>query len=99
MSPDGLFTVTTPLATVHFAGDPSLSDTHASRFLPSKSTTASDGASASTRPGVITTGTGVQTSVSAGLAVDLGGGVCALDVVTMTDVVRTTTTHSGNRRM
>ena len=55
-----------PFATVQPAGDLSFTFTHWSRFLPSKSTMASDGAALSVAPGVTTFGTGSQTSVSAG---------------------------------
>src|SRR5437868_13083058 len=70
MSPEGLLTVNTPLATTHFAGDASLAVTHWSRSFPSNKTTASEGASALVRPGVMIAGTGFQTSVSAGLGDD-----------------------------
>src|SRR3954470_20933984 len=66
MSPADLFTVMTPFATDHFAGDPSLADTHSSRLAPPKRTTASEGASRSVFPGATTFGTGCQTSVSSG---------------------------------
>src|SRR5690242_156796 len=66
MSPLGLFTVITPFATVHFAGEPSFADTHSSRLRPSNSTIASDGGASLVFPGVTTLGTGVHTSVSSG---------------------------------
>jgi hypothetical protein len=70
MSPDGLFTVTIPFATSHFAGDLSRALTHWSRFLPSNNTIASDGAAELVAPGVTILGTGVQTSVSCGRGCD-----------------------------
>src|SRR5690242_5536359 len=70
MLPAALFTVTTPLATVHLAGDLSRTDTHWSRFLPSKRTMASEGGAVALSdggaPGVTTGGTGVHCSVSWG---------------------------------
>src|SRR6185437_15917217 len=66
MFPPALFTVSTPSATVHFAADLSRTDTHSSRFLPSNSTIASEGAAVQVAPGVTTFGTGCQTSVSSG---------------------------------
>src|SRR5689334_20361142 len=87
MLPAFLSTVRMPSATVHAAGDLSLTLTHWSRFLPSKSTIASDGGAALVAPGVTTFGTGSQTSVSSGLAWPAcaagclapacGAGVCA----------------------
>src|SRR5271166_5136576 len=74
MFPAALFTVSTPLATIHLAGDLSLTDTHSSRFLPSKSTMASEGGAASVAPGVTTLGTGSHTSVSCGFG---AAGSCA----------------------
>ena len=44
MLPADLFTVITPSATVHFAGDLSFVETHSSRFLPSNRMIASEGA-------------------------------------------------------
>src|SRR3982074_514439 len=67
--PAALFTVSTPSATVHLAGDLSWTDTHSSRFLPSNRTIASEGGAALLAPGVTTLGTGSHTSVSSGLAV------------------------------
>ena len=52
MSPADLFTVNIPSAAIHLAGDPSRTDAHASRFFPSNRMTASEGGSASVRPGV-----------------------------------------------
>src|SRR5580704_15271353 len=66
MFPPDLFTVITPLATSHFAGDLSLLVTHSSRFLPSNSTIASEGAAPQVAPGTTTFGTGSQISVSSG---------------------------------
>src|SRR5579862_6250449 len=66
MSPAALFTVSTPLATAHLAGDESLACTHSAALVPLNSTIASDGASRSVAPGVMILGTGVQTSVSSG---------------------------------
>ncbi len=51
-------------ATIHCAGVWSCAETHSSRFLPSKSTIASEGGAVSFMPGVTIAGTGVQTSVS-----------------------------------
>src|SRR5580700_9238002 len=60
-----------PLATIHFAGaERSCADTHSSRFLPSNKMIASEGGAAQVAPGVTTFGSGCQTSVSSGLAVD-----------------------------
>ena len=59
----------TPSCTSHVAGAWSLTLTHSSRFLPSKSTMASDGAgvgAAAAGGGVTTFGTGSHTSVSLG---------------------------------
>src|SRR5215475_12573195 len=70
MLPAFLSTVTMPSATVHLAGTlRSCAETHSSRFLPSKRMIASEGAAAQDAPGVTTLGSGVQTSVSSGLAV------------------------------
>src|SRR6185312_2514608 len=66
MLPAALFTVSTPPATSHFAGDLSWAETHWSRFLPSKSTIASEGGAASLAPGVTILGTGFHTSVASG---------------------------------
>jgi hypothetical protein len=65
-TPRALFTVSTPPATVHCAGDLSRVSTHSSRLRPSNSTIASDGGALSAAPGVTTGGTGARTSVSAG---------------------------------
>ena len=66
-----LFTVTTLLATTHFAGaERSCADTHSSRFLPSNKIIASEGGAPQVAPGITTLGSGCQTSVSSGLAVD-----------------------------
>src|ERR1051326_7423281 len=70
MLPVFLSTVTMPSATIHLAGAlRSCAETHSSRFLPSKRMIASDGAAVQVVPGVTTLGSGVQTSVSSGLAV------------------------------
>src|ERR1700689_3506804 len=74
MFPPVLFTVITPSATSHFAGDLSLFVTHSSRFLPSNSTIASEGAAPQVAPGVTTAGTGSQISVSSGFGL---AGDCA----------------------
>src|SRR5579864_814019 len=74
MLPAALFTVTTPSATIHLAGDLSCVETHSSRFFPSNKMIASDGGAAHVSPGVTTFGTGCQISVSSGLAV--GAGCC-----------------------
>src|ERR1700733_15405927 len=66
MFPPDLLTVITPSATSHLAGDLSLFVTHSSRFLPSNSTIASDGAAPQVAPGVTTAGTGSHISVSSG---------------------------------
>src|SRR6478672_3485538 len=65
-TPGAFFTVITPSATVHWAGDLSWADTHSSRLLPSNRTIASEGGAALVAPGVTILGTGVQTSVSSG---------------------------------
>src|ERR1051325_2019996 len=71
MLPAFLSTVTIPSATIHLAGAlRSCAETHSSRFLPSKRMIASEGAAAQVAPGVTTLGSGCQTSVSSGLAVD-----------------------------
>src|SRR6266487_1397627 len=68
MLPDFLLTVMTPSCTVHWAGDLSLTVIHSSRLVPSKRMRASEGgAGLLTGPGVMTLGTGCQTSVSSGL--------------------------------
>src|ERR1700730_6005327 len=72
--PPDLFTVITPSATSHLAGDLSRFVTHSSRFFPSKSTIASEGAAPHVAPGVTTLGTGSQISVSSGFGL---AGVCA----------------------
>src|ERR1017187_30336 len=69
-----LLTVITPPATVHLAGDLSLTVTHWSRFLPSNKTVASEGGAVQVAPGVTTLGSGVHTSVSSGLG---AAGCCA----------------------
>src|SRR5215470_7878667 len=70
MLPVFLSTVTMPSATIHLAGAlRSCAETHSSRFLPSRRMIASEGAAAQVVPGVTTLGSGVQTSVSSGLAV------------------------------
>src|ERR1700722_8763593 len=74
MFPPVLFTVITPSATSHFAGDLSRFVTHSSRFLPSNSTIASEGAAPQVAPGVTTGGTGSQISVSSGFGL---AGDCA----------------------
>jgi hypothetical protein len=81
MFPDFLFTVITPSATVQAAGDVSFTFTHSSRLVPPKSTIASDGAAPHSPPGVTIFGSGFQTSVSSGFAVE--GGCCprAISVV------------------
>src|ERR1035438_9711074 len=68
MFPSALFTVITPSATIHLAGDLSRFETHSSKFLPSNSTIASDGGAEQLAPGVTTFGTGSQISVSAGFS-------------------------------
>src|SRR5688572_33458579 len=76
MLPLGLCTVKTPSCTTHVAGVRPLVLTHSSRFLPSKSTIASDGAgvgAAWSGDGVTIFGTGVQTSVSSGLGLSVDG--------------------------
>src|SRR5580693_10335284 len=73
-TPGALFTVITPSATSHLAGDLSLFVTHSSRFFPSKSTIASEGAAPHVAPGVTTLGTGSQISVSSGFGL---AGDCA----------------------
>ena len=67
MSPAALFTVRMPPATVQLAEDLSRTDCHSSRFLPSEQHdgVGTCGASLVT-PGVTTSGTGSQTSVSSG---------------------------------
>src|SRR5215211_256442 len=65
MPPAALFTVRTPSATGHVAGDLSFISTHSSRLEPLNSTMASDGGPPLV-PGVMIFGTGVQTSVSSG---------------------------------
>src|SRR5687767_7529592 len=79
MLPAGLFTVITPSATVHFAGDLSLVATHSSRFFPSNRMMASAGAVQVLVPGATTFGTGSQTSVSSGrgFCVAVDGACCA----------------------
>src|SRR3984893_7295355 len=72
--PPDLFTVITPSATSHFAGDLSRFVTHSSRFFPSKSTIASEGAAPLVAPGLTTLGTGSQISVSSGFGL---AGDCA----------------------
>src|SRR5262249_30661466 len=94
MSPADLLTVTTPLATVHFAGDPSLAATHSSRFSPSNRMMASDGGSAFVRPGAMIAGTGFHTSVSAGFG-DAVTGTCA----TTDEARRASAGTPRNRRM
>src|ERR1700678_2530685 len=74
MFPPVLFTVIIPSATSHFAGDLSRFVTHSSRFLPSNSTIASEGAAPQVAPGVTTGGTGSQISVSSGFGL---AGDCA----------------------
>jgi hypothetical protein len=77
MLPPVLFTVITPSATVHSAGDLSFTETHSSTFLPSNNTTASEGGvPVFTGPGVTTFGTGSQISVSSGFGAGAAG-VCA----------------------
>src|SRR5271167_4047156 len=78
-TPGALRTVITPSATVHLAGEPSCAETHSSRFLPSKSTMASEGGAALVAPGVTTLGTGSHTSVSWGL----GAGACCAERTAM----------------
>src|SRR5690606_34988217 len=63
----GLCTVITPSCTFQPAGDPSFTFSHSSSDVPSKSTMASDGGSASVFPGVTMGGSGSHTSVSFGL--------------------------------
>src|SRR5262245_6994739 len=89
-----------PFATIHFAADPSFAETHSSIVLPSKSTIASEGASAFDLPGVMTGGTGSHTSVSAGLgaALDAGTGFCAA-ADAASDAVRAIRVQTENRCM
>src|SRR5215467_14317991 len=91
----------TPLATIHFAGEPSFAETHSSRVLPSKRAMASDGASAFVRPGVMMGGTGSHTSVSAGFGavLDAGTGFCAAAADATTDAMRMIEEVRVNRRM
>src|SRR5258708_20710802 len=72
MLPACLPTGTTPAATIHFAGDLSLVETHWSKVLPSKRTIASEGAAADAAPGVTTAGVGDHCSVSCGFGTALG---------------------------
>src|SRR3954470_11799159 len=65
--PSPFFTVIMPSCTFHCAGEWPSTDTHSSTFLPSNSTTASEGGSVQVAPGVTTFGSGLQTSVSSGL--------------------------------
>src|SRR6476646_561111 len=74
MPPPDLFTVIASPERLHWAGDLSRIETHSSRFLPSKSTIASDGGAVHVAPGVTTAGTGSHTSVSSGYG---AGVVCA----------------------
>src|SRR5579883_2944231 len=83
--PRALFTIISPSLTNHGAGDLSRVKTHSSRFLPSKSTMASDGGAESVAPGVTTFGSGSHTSVSLGLPLGplrpppgAAGGCCAI---------------------
>src|SRR5271157_3825454 len=66
MFPPALFTVSTPSATIHFAGDLSRFETHSSKFVPSNRMIASDGGAMQVAAGVTTFGMGSQTSVSSG---------------------------------
>src|SRR5256885_17222063 len=75
-TPFVLFTVSTPSATIHCAGDLSRLDTHSSRFLPSKSTIASEGGAVVVAPGVTTLGTGSHISVSSCFIPPGEGGSC-----------------------
>src|SRR6266550_428679 len=78
MLPDFLLTVMTPSCTVHWAGDLSLTVIHSSRFWPSKRMMASEGGEGLvTGPGVMTLGTGCQSSVSSGLGLLTGLGSSA----------------------
>src|SRR5439155_7638318 len=78
MLPDFLLTVMTPSCTFHWAGDLSLTVIHSSRFWPSKRIVASEGGATETDgPGVMTLGTGCQTSVSSGLGLLTGLGSSA----------------------
>src|SRR5215831_16270947 len=71
MLPVLLATVRMPSATFHFAGwERSWAETHSSRFFPSKRMMASEGGLPHSEAGVTTLGSGCQTSVSSGLAVD-----------------------------
>src|SRR5262245_55592861 len=76
MFPEGLLTVITPSATVHWAGDLSFVDTHSFTFLPSKRMIASAGAVVVLVPGATTFGTGSQTSVSCGRGFWVVGAAC-----------------------
>src|SRR5436305_3247765 len=78
MLPAFLLTVSTPSETIHWAGDLSCAETHCSRFLPSNKMIASEGAAPQVAPGVTTSGTGFQTSVSSGFAsFSVEGACCA----------------------
>src|SRR5215831_8246834 len=71
MLPVLLATVRMPSATFHFAGwERSWAETHSSRFFPAKRMMASEGGLPHSGAGVTTLGSGCQTSVSSGLAVD-----------------------------
>src|SRR5437870_1264233 len=82
MLPDFLLTVMTPSCTFHWAGDLSLTVIHSSRLVPSKRMRASEGAAGLTAgPGVITLGTGCQSSVSSGLGLLTGLGSSAAKAI------------------
>src|SRR5215831_5039203 len=90
MLPVCLFTVSTPPATSHLAGEWSWVDTHSFSSWPLKRMMASEGASRAPLPGVTTLGTGFQTSVSSGR----GAGFCAINGATAANI-RTALTASG----
>src|SRR5450631_3245049 len=81
-----LLTVITPPATVHLAGDLSLTVTHWSRFLPSNKTMASEGAAVQVAPGVTTLGSGVHTSVSSGLGCCAKRGAATAKMAAITNI-------------
>src|ERR1700728_55851 len=95
MLPPALLTVITPSATSHLAGDLSLFVTHSSRFLPSNSTIASEGAAPQVAPGVTTAGTGSQISVSSGFG--LTGDCAKRGVATAIRAADTTKLENGMR--
>src|SRR5262245_21999678 len=102
MLPARLLTVMTPSATVQPAAVLSRWFTHASRFLPSKSTIASDGgATLAIGPGVTIAGTGSQTSVSSGrgpVPLPRPPGCCCAAETTLTTPRRATNESSPRVR-